>query len=77
MTVRAAPARGDVEEGWGKVADAFRANFEGNPGEIGAACCVYVGGRPVVDLWAGFADREAHRPWNEDAIALVASSAYR
>jgi uncharacterized protein YjbJ (UPF0337 family) len=32
--------QGQVEEGWGKVADAFRANFEGNPGEVGAACCV-------------------------------------
>ena len=31
-------------EGWGKVADAFRANFEGNPGEVGAACCVYLWG---------------------------------
>ncbi|GHO45836.1 hypothetical protein [Ktedonospora formicarum] len=25
--------RGYVEDGWGKVADTFRANFEGNPGE--------------------------------------------
>ena len=74
MTTAAAPVRGHVEEGWGKVADAFRANFEGNPGEVGAACCVYVGGRPVVDLWGGFADREANRPWNEDTIALVAST---
>ena len=74
MTTAAAPVRGNVEKGWGKVADVFRANFEGNPGEVGAACCVYVGGRPVVDLWAGFADREASRPWNEDTIALVAST---
>src|SRR6476660_5948628 len=74
MTTAAAPVRGDVEVGGGAVADTFRANFEGNPGEVGAACCVYVGGRPVVDLWAGFADREASRPWNEDTIALVAST---
>jgi CubicO group peptidase (beta-lactamase class C family) len=66
--------QGHVEDGWGKVADAFRANFEGNPGEVGAACCVYVGGRPVVDLWDGLADREANRPWGEDTIALVAST---
>jgi CubicO group peptidase (beta-lactamase class C family) len=73
-TTSGTPAQGHVEEGWGKVADAFRANFEGNPGEVGAACCVYVGGRPVADLWGGLADREAHRPWNEDTIALVAST---
>ncbi|MFK0249334.1 serine hydrolase domain-containing protein [Amycolatopsis azurea] len=65
---------GDVEDGWGKVADAFRANFEGSPGEIGAACSVYVGGRPVVDLWGGLADREANRPWDKDTIAQVAST---
>ncbi|WP_406238584.1 serine hydrolase domain-containing protein [Nocardia sp. NBC_01009] len=63
-----------VEEGWGKVADAFRANFERNPGEVGAACCVYVGGRRVVDLWDGLADRPANRPWGEDTIVRVASA---
>ena len=65
---------GHVEDGWGKVADAFRANFEGNPGEVGAACCVYADGRPVVDLWGGLADREANRPWDEDTIVAVAST---
>jgi CubicO group peptidase (beta-lactamase class C family) len=66
--------QGQVADGWGKVSDVFRANFHGNPGEIGAACCVYVGGRPVVDLWGGLADREANRPWHEDTIVMVAST---
>src|SRR5262249_7213467 len=52
----------------------FRANFAGSPGEVGAACCVYVRGRQVVDLWAGLADREANRPWDEDTIVMVAST---
>ncbi len=65
---------GYVEEGWGKVADAFRANFDGDPGEVGATCCVYVDGRAVVDVWGGLSDAEAKRPWNEDTIALVAST---
>ncbi|NUP10693.1 MAG: beta-lactamase family protein [Polyangiaceae bacterium] len=65
---------GHVEQGWGKVADVFKANFEGNPGEVGAACCVYVGGRPVVDLWGGLADSDEKRPWNKDTITLVAST---
>ncbi|MFI9559207.1 serine hydrolase domain-containing protein [Nonomuraea endophytica] len=70
-----------VENGWGKVADAFRANFD-NPGELGAACSVYVDGRPVVDLWGGVAGREVdgpagrepNRPWAEDTIVRVAST---
>ncbi|WP_433579679.1 serine hydrolase domain-containing protein [Nocardia brasiliensis] len=70
-----------VEDGWGKVADAFRANFE-NFGERGAACCVYVDGRRVVDLWDGVAGREvagpddvaAEQPWREDTVVRVAST---
>ena len=73
-TTSGTPVQGHVEEGWGTVADAFRANFDGNPGEVGAACCVYAGGRPVVDLWGGLADRETSKPWAEDTIVLVASS---
>jgi CubicO group peptidase (beta-lactamase class C family) len=68
------PVQGHVEAGWGKVADAFRANFDGNPGEVGAACCVYAGGHPVVDLWGGLADSEANRPWDADTIVGVAST---
>lgn len=66
--------QGTVQDGWGKIADAFQANFNGNPGEIGAACCVYVDGRPVVDLWGGLADAETNRPWLKDTIGPVAST---
>lgn len=65
--------QGFVEDGWGRVADAFRDNFEQH-GDVGAACCVYVAGRPVVDLWGGLADLPAGRPWGEDTVALVAST---
>ncbi|MDI5976487.1 serine hydrolase domain-containing protein [Amycolatopsis magusensis] len=62
-----------VARGWGKVADAFRANFDG-PGEVGAACGVYVNGRLVVNLWDGLADRATHRPWRKNTIMQVAST---
>jgi CubicO group peptidase (beta-lactamase class C family) len=68
------PVQGHVEEGWGAVADTFRANFDGTPGEVGAACAVYVGGRPVVDIWGGLADRARQAPWRDDSIVLVAST---
>ncbi len=67
-------AENGAEHGWGKVADAFRANFAGKPGEIGAACSVYVGGRPVVNLWGGLASREPHQPWRRNTIVRVAST---
>lgn len=43
---------GRVEPAYEKVAVAFAENFERH-GESGAACAVYVEGRPVVDIWAG------------------------
>jgi CubicO group peptidase (beta-lactamase class C family) len=64
---------GFAEEGWGRVADAFRLNFEEGR-ELGAACCVYAGGRPVVDLWGGIADARSARPWEEDTVAFVFST---
>ncbi|SHG26545.1 serine hydrolase domain-containing protein [Streptoalloteichus hindustanus] len=63
----------EVEPGWGKVADVFRAHFEEGD-EIGAACSVYVDGRPVVNLWDGLADRKANRPWDRNTIVQVAST---
>lgn len=75
-TTSGTSVQGHVERGWEKVADAFRANFDGDqgPGEVGAACCVYADGRPVVDLWGGLADRDANRPWNRDTVVEVAST---
>ena len=49
------------------VLDAFAANFDEH-GEVGAAVCVYVDGRPVVDLWGGLADATTGRPWAEDTV---------
>jgi CubicO group peptidase (beta-lactamase class C family) len=48
--------------------------LEGSPGEVGAACCVSVDGRPVVDPWGGLADGGGNRPWDEDTITSVAST---
>jgi CubicO group peptidase (beta-lactamase class C family) len=64
---------GEVASGFEPVADAFLSNFEGPVPEAGAACAVYVDGRPVVDIWAGIADTTGS-PWDRDTIAPVAST---
>jgi CubicO group peptidase (beta-lactamase class C family) len=64
---------GVVEKGWERVADTFRANFKEGK-DLGAACCVYVDGRAVVDLWGGLADREKNRSWERDTVVAVAST---
>ena len=64
---------GLVEPGFEGVADALRANFERH-GDVGAACCLYVDGRPVVDIWGGIADVPSGRRWREDTLVLVFST---
>lgn len=54
------------------VRSAFSENFE-KLGDIGASVAVTVEGRPVVDLWAGYADRDRARPWDRDTLVNVYS----
>lgn len=63
--------QGDVASGFEGVRQAFSDNFE--RGEIGAALCVHVGGKRVVDLWGGYADRESGRAWAADTPTVVFS----
>lgn len=59
--------QGSCEPGFERVRDAFRDNFVTH-GELGAACCVYLDGVPVVDLWGGHADAARTRPWQRDTL---------
>jgi CubicO group peptidase (beta-lactamase class C family) len=54
------------------VRAAFVANFR-ERGEPGAAVCVSVGGKPVVDLWGGYADIANTKPWQQDTLVNVFS----
>ena len=62
LKVHVPPAlvRGDVDEGYGPVADAFRRNFV-ERGEIGAACAVY-------------RDGSTRAPWREDTVVVMYST---
>jgi len=64
---------GDVDDGFGRVADAFTANFTEH-GDVGAACTLAVDGRVVVDVWGGDADRGAARPWDHDTLVITFST---
>jgi CubicO group peptidase (beta-lactamase class C family) len=73
MGVLAEMIAGDVDEGYGPVADAFRRNMaSGN--EIGAAVAVYRDGRRVVDLWGGYRNGTTRAPWQDDTIVNVFST---
>ncbi|GBG38536.1 serine hydrolase domain-containing protein [Mycobacterium montefiorense] len=64
---------GDVDEGYGKVADAFRRNLSSGK-EIGAAIAVYRDGRKVVDLWGGYRNGGSRTPWQQDTLVNVFST---
>jgi CubicO group peptidase (beta-lactamase class C family) len=64
---------GDVDEGYGKVADAFRRNLSSGQ-EVGAAVAVYRDGRKVVDLWGGFRNGITRAPWQGDTLVNVFST---
>jgi len=65
--------QGDVDEGYGPVADAFRKNFT-ERGEIGAAFAVYRDGKKVVDLWGGYRDGTTRKEWREDTVVVMFST---
>jgi CubicO group peptidase (beta-lactamase class C family) len=60
------PVEGTWDARFAGVADALRGNFA--RGERGAAVCVFAGGRPVVDAWAG-------PGWTRDTAVNVFSAA--
>lgn len=64
---------GRVEPGFEAVRAAFEANFH-EQGEVGAAFCLYAGGRPVVDLVGGTADPGRGTPYTSDTLQLVFST---
>ncbi|HEX2391547.1 MAG TPA: serine hydrolase domain-containing protein [Solirubrobacterales bacterium] len=63
-----APAlQGECDARFAPLADALRENFASR-GELGAAVAVVLDGRPVVDLWGGWADEARTRPWARETI---------
>lgn len=63
---------GRCDPAFAGVREALRDNFAQH-GEIGAAVAVTIDGRPVVDLWGGWADGERRRRWREDTLVNVFS----
>ena len=70
---RGGAVSGDVDAGYGAVADAFRRNLDDGR-ETGAAVAVYRDGRKVVDLWGGQRNRITGDPWLEDTLVSVFST---
>jgi CubicO group peptidase (beta-lactamase class C family) len=66
------PPAGEVEPGFEPLAEAFEKLT--SRGERGGALCVLAGDRVLVDLHAGWADRDRLRPWERGTQALAFSA---
>jgi CubicO group peptidase (beta-lactamase class C family) len=67
------PIDGTCDSRFARVREAFAQNLE-QRNEYGAAVAVTVGGRAVVDLWGGYADKARTRRWTRDTLANVFST---
>ncbi|HKV99464.1 MAG TPA: serine hydrolase domain-containing protein [Vicinamibacterales bacterium] len=64
---------GHVSAGFEGVREAFAENFT-RRGELGGACCAYLHGEKVVDLWGGVRNKRTVEPWMPDTMVLVNST---
>src|SRR5215469_585834 len=64
--------RGRCDTRFAAVKQAFADNFS-TRGEPGAAVAISLSGRPVVDLWGGWADSARTKPWAENTLVNVFS----
>ncbi|HEY3955336.1 MAG TPA: serine hydrolase domain-containing protein [Streptosporangiaceae bacterium] len=61
--------QGHTDSRFGPVRDYFAEVVAAQPG-TGAAFAAWAGGRPVVDLWGGYADAARRRPWQAGSLVM-------
>jgi CubicO group peptidase (beta-lactamase class C family) len=67
----------DIQGSWDPAYDGVAATLSANldsGADVGASVAVLVAGRPVVDIWGGFADPARTTPWERDTITNVWST---
>jgi CubicO group peptidase (beta-lactamase class C family) len=73
LTAESCAIEGYVEARFESVRETFAENFL-HRRELGAACCVFIDGRKVVDLWGGIRDKATGEPWEADTMVIVHSA---
>ena len=73
VAVASQTVEGHVSRGFEAVREAFAENFT-HRHELGGACCAYVDGEKVVDLWGGIRNKATGEPWEQDTMVVVHSA---
>jgi len=64
---------GSAAHGFEAVRETFIDNFARRR-ELGGACCAYLRGDPVVDVWGGIRNRQTGERWERDTMVVVHSA---
>ena len=64
---------GTVSSRFAAIRDVFSDNFTQRR-ELGGACCAYLHGEKVVDLWGGVRNQQTGEPWERDTMVIVYSA---
>ncbi|XP_005109262.2 beta-lactamase domain-containing protein 2 [Aplysia californica] len=67
------PYGGQVHPAFQEVKEIFEKNVQSGR-EPGASFAVYRHGKPLVDLWGGYADVESKKPWQQGTLSQLWSS---
>jgi CubicO group peptidase (beta-lactamase class C family) len=74
MSLSSSPfIQGNIHGGFQAVRDAFAENFVRRR-EVGGACCAYLKGEKVVDVWGGVRNERTGEPWQRDTMVVVYSA---
>ena len=64
---------GYCHENFSEVKRIFNHNFDKYK-EIGCSLCIIVDGEIVVDIWAGYKNKDKTKEWSEDTLSVGFSS---
>ena len=64
---------GYVERGFEIVREAFADNFVRRR-ELGGACCAYLRGKKIVDIWGGTRNKQTSEAWEQDTMVVIHSA---
>ena len=72
-TMNSVTEYGEFDEKFQETYELFKRNIESDE-EVGASFAVYKDGKPIIDLYGGFQDRDKSISWNKDTMVNVHST---
>ena len=65
--------KGNCQEGFLEVKELF-GSLHNSGREVGSSFSVYRDGKPIIDIWGGYSDKDQTKQWNRDTLATVWST---